>query len=231
MSKQFCKTGKSIVPVLIMLIPGSMGSLVHAASCPDSAVITADGCSLTDTIGPAFPYLDNEVSVSYMEKRNFIALSAKNHQGSVDSWLISDDTAGYLIDKPKYHLKARVVDETATGMLKIGGKIAGEKFRISASLNGEIDISGDRTRWQFNTTDTACSDLISARIGECETDEVVYLGLEEALDPDREHDRINTDGRSITDLPSTAVVPVPAAAWLFGSGLIALAGITRRWNA
>ena len=35
MSNQICKTRKSAVPVLIMLILGSTGSLVHAASCPN----------------------------------------------------------------------------------------------------------------------------------------------------------------------------------------------------
>jgi hypothetical protein len=31
--------------------------------------------------------------------------------------------------------------------------------------------------------------------------------------------------------PSTAAVPIPAAAWLFGSGLLGLAGMARRKKA
>jgi hypothetical protein len=98
-----------------------------------------------------------------------------------------------------------------------------------AWLDGGIETSGDGTQWQFNTTGTDCGGLISALAGECVTGEV-SLELEVTPETDGEPGRIITDGRAVTDLPSNTVVPVPAAAWLFGSGLIALAGITRRWN-
>ncbi len=79
--------------------------------------------------------------------------------------------------------------------------------------------------WGFNTTNIVCSDLINTLTGGCTTDEVVYLNLLEAIGPDTGFDRISTAGRALTS------VPVPAAAWLFGSGLIGLAGMARRWNA
>jgi hypothetical protein len=228
-NKQYCLTKLFPALALIILTPGSAGHLVHAAICPASESATIDGCSLAEYIDPDFPYLDSEVSVSFMEMKHFVSIKAKNHQDSTDSWLMTDDVTGFPIDNPKYHLKARLGDDTVTGMLKISGEIAGEKFRISTRLDGEIETSGDGTQWQFNTTGTDCGGLISALAGECLTGKV-YLELDETPATEGEPGRIITDGRTVTDLPSTAAVPVPAAAWLFGSGLIALAGITRRWN-
>lgn len=41
---------------------------------------------------------------------------------------------------------------------------------------------------------------------------------------------VNLDGVVIQDLSAVSAVPVPAAIWLFGSGLIGLVGVARRKN-
>ena len=58
--------------------------------------------------------------------------------------------------------------------------------------------------------------------GGCTTNEVIYLNLLEAIGPDAGARKIKTAGIAVTS------VPLPAAAWLFGSGLLGLIAMARR---
>ena len=57
----------------------------------------------------------------------------------MDSLLVLDDETSRLIDNAKYDLKTSVDGGIATGTLKIGGTIDGEKFTVTADLGRSHD--------------------------------------------------------------------------------------------
>jgi hypothetical protein len=91
---------------------------------------------------------------------------------------------------------------------------------MTADLKGQWNSSGQLIG--FNTMNIECHDAINA-VAPCTTDEVIYLSdLEDALDPGGSRGKYRTTGLAVTS------VPVPAATWLLGSGLIGLVGVSRR---
>lgn len=221
---------KSITIALVMgvLALGSSSSFAYTTSCPDGGAFPLNGCDLPGTGAGSFPYFDNVVGVTSKAKFDkegavtSFKISAKQYKGSVDNHLVVDTETSYLIEKPSYKLSATFIDETTVeGSLKIGGSINGEKFSVTADLAGPVDFSDDSTLWGFDTMNIVCSDLINTLTGGCTTNEVVYLNLLEAIGPDFGA-KISTAGRALTS------VPVPAAAWLFGSGLVGLIAVSRR---
>ena len=112
--------------------------------------------------------------------------------------------------------------------MSISGSIDGSGFQelMTADLAGpyaQIDnLIG------FNTENIVCSAVIEGLIGPggCTESEVVYFALD-----------YNKDGKIFDfsknqNFKGTAFtsVPVPAAVWLFGSGLLGLTGIARKRN-
>jgi hypothetical protein len=92
---------------------------------------------------------------------------------------------------------------------------------MTADLSGPWAISEDGTLLGFNTKNIVCHSAISAYVpGGCTQNEVIYLALQDAITDGTM--KLKTTGLALT------TVPVPAAAWLFGSGLLGLAGIARR---
>ena len=73
-----------------------------------------------------------------------------------------------------------------------------------------------------NLPDSVCNPVIAAVNGGCTVNEIVYFTGRSA--PMIKN--FMADGRS-----SVAAVPVPAAVWLFGSGLLGLVGVARRKTA
>jgi hypothetical protein len=218
----------AIACVMGVFALGSSSGFAYTTSCPDVEEFPLNGCDLPGTVEGSFPYFDNVVAVSSkakFDKEGAVTsfnISAAQYKGSIDNHLVVDDTTSYLIEKPSYKLSATFIDETtAEGSLKIGGKINGEKFSVTADLAGPVDFSDDSMLWGFDTMNIVCSDLINTLTGGCTTNEVVYLNLLEAIGPDFGA-KINTAGRALTS------VPVPAAAWLFGSGLLGLIAVSRR---
>ena len=81
----------------------------------------------------------------------------------------------------------------------------------------------------FNTSNIVCDPLLVAAIGSCTTNESVYLLLDTTFDGNFNAtggNAFKTTGKAVT------TIPLPAAVWLFGSGLVGLIGVaTRRRNA
>jgi hypothetical protein len=88
---------------------------------------------------------------------------------------------------------------------------------MTADLTGDWNISGEGKLIGFNTTNIYCDDILPVL---CTNAEVVYINLEDALD--MAIDKFSTNGMALTS------VPVPAAVWLFGSGVLGLASVARR---
>jgi len=111
------------------------------------------------------------------------------------------------------------------GTLQIKGKVKTEagtaKGVLMTATLGDFAFDGTLLGW--NTHNIVCNDIINDLVGGdgCTQNESVYIDLEKSgFDPTSKG--FNSKGLSI------ASVPVPAAVWLFGSGLFALAGIARR---
>jgi len=133
----------------------------------------------------------------------------------------------YDIEKISYNLKARgYEDGSAEGSIKISGKIDGQKIKITADLNpekktpGVWDSSEDGMLWGFNTYNIECKGLEAYTA--CTKNEVAFLNLVSAIGPASGFPEISTAGTAVTS------VPLPAAAWLLGSGLLGLITVSRR---
>jgi hypothetical protein len=217
-----------------VLALGSTGSYAYTIDCPDGGAGPMNGCTLPDTTPGSYPYFNNVVAVKSKfkeDKSGFVknfTISAKQYKGSIDNNLVVSDTMSYLIEKPKYDLKVKFLSGTEVeGSVKVQGKIEpllggkAEKFSMTANLAGTFDVSNDDTLWAFDTSDIVCKGLENVLPGTCTNAEVVYLNLLEAIGP-TVGSNVSTAGRALTS------VPLPAAAWLFGSGLMGLLVVSRR---
>ena len=91
---------------------------------------------------------------------------------------------------------------------------------MTADLKGQWNSTGQLIG--FNTMNIECHAAIDALV-DCTHNEVIYLSeLMDALNPGGTKGKYKTTGLAVTS------VPVPATAWLFGSGLIGLVGVARR---
>jgi len=225
------KTIKSIAiaGVMSLLAFGSTSSFAYSTSCPDGGAGPLNGCVLPDLVDGSYPYVVNGVSVDYngkkLDKKGYFDIKAKSVKHSVGTLAVGQ-LDQYDIEKFKFKLKARgYEDGSAEGGLKISGKIDGQKIKITADLNPEKKTPGvwdssDGMLWGFNTYNIECKGLEA--YADCTKNEVVFLNLYNAIGPDSGFPKISTVGTAVTS------VPLPAATWLLGSGLLALITVSRR---
>lgn len=202
-------------------------SFADIGSCPDPSAYPNSGCSVEGVRPSGFPYFDQLVRVRYNETKDGFNINANYYQGSFRSHLYINPLDIFDISKTKFKLQARVRDGVATGTVSIRGRI--DELGITnlsdplmmADLSGEWGFSDDGTLIGFNTENLVCHDMIIAYLsGGCTQNESVYLSLLESITTGERN--IRTTGVAVT------TIPVPGAVWLFGSGLLALMGITRR---
>jgi hypothetical protein len=91
---------------------------------------------------------------------------------------------------------------------------------MSADITG-FNILNDNFLWGFNTTNIFCDPILEAAIGSCTSSESVYIELDSAFSG-LFQSNFRTTGFA------TTTIPVPAAAWLFGSALGLLGWVRRR---
>ena len=129
----------------------------------------------------------------------------------------------YNIDNTFFQFKAKSKKGDVTGSIRIMGMLDGmskQETLMTADLDGVWGGNGQLIG--FNTMNIQCGDAITALVT-CTTNEVIYLTqLNDALYPGGAKGKYQTTGLAVTS------VPVPAAVWLFGSGLVGLAGVVRR---
>jgi hypothetical protein len=207
-------------------------SFANDLGCPDpSGFPTSSGCSLPGTgIRPSgFPYFDQAVKVKYKGKkdRDFsdFNVNASFNKNSGRSLLVFDSGNPLFIGKTKFKFKAKVRDGVASGSVTINGIIEGlgitkKEELFTANLEGPWALSGDQQLLGFNTGDIVCNEAFASY---CTESESIYLALVDAINAGDKN--IKTTGVAVT------TVPLPAAAWLFGSGLLGLAGMSRRKKA
>jgi len=201
-----------------------------AASCPDSSDYPMNGCSLSGLVGGSFPYFTQSVNVtlSNKPKNGYFFLKASYGGGSRVSEFRASNAIDdiYNIDNTFLQIKAKSHKGDVTGSIRIMGKIGDTNHQqklMTADLTGVWGSSADGKLIGFNTMNIQCGAAITA-IAHCTSAEVIYLSLNDALDFTKKG-KFETTGLAVTS------VPVPAAAWLFGSGLIGLVGVSRRKHA
>ena len=210
-----------------MITLGSTSSFAITTVCPNTDDYpTSNGCSLPGTVQGSFPYFYQNVSVKYKQKKKSddFRVQAKFMNGSVSSFLYVKPGDVLDITKTKFQFDAKVSGGEASGKIKISGEIdaldLNKSTLMTADLKGAWDVDG--TLIGFDTTNIQCNDVINTYVGGCTTNEVIYLNLLDAIGPDAGARKIKTAGIAVTS------VPVPAAAWLFGSGLLGLITMARR---
>jgi hypothetical protein len=223
---------KQLTSYLLFSITLLFAGNVFAAvmSCPDvdPTTFSSNGYCLEGLVPGSYPYFDQGVKIKYKAKKkkgegNF-NLKVKYDKKSIDSQFLADLGIENIfdIDKTKYILKVKVRDGIATGTVKIKGVIrelgmTKKKTLMTANLKGEWALSEDGKLLGFNTMDIECNPILPVP---CTTDEVIYLVLNDAITAETK--KLKTTGRAFTS------VPLPAAVWLFGSGLLGFAVIARK---
>ena len=132
------------------------------------------------------------------------------------------DADGNLINGKKSKVTINGTIETEDD--KVSGKL------LTAKLGDLLDGAGyafTDNLIGFNTYNVKCHAAIeSITPGGCEDGESAYISLDKSLeDVTRKY---KSAGLAVTGSAEISAVPVPAAVWLFGSGLLGLMGMARR---
>lgn len=183
----------------------------------------ASAISLPGIVESGSPNFENPVAIKYQRANGQkYKLKAKSVANTITG-TFNLNGSSYTVNNLKYRLRANF-DKDANligGSVRINGQIAGLGAKgklFKANLTG---FNTDGSVIGFNTHITHCHPDIASF---CTTNESVYLydfggGFDTSLKKFRE------DGMALT------TIPVPAAVWLFGSGLLGLVSIARRKKA
>ena len=235
---------KRQIPALFCLFGMlGLGSSSSFAACPDATEYPHNECSMQQeqgVIDGSYAYFDQgaKVKAKNSTEGDLKKFEAKIEKKSVSLLLFYFDPDGtYDIEKATVKVKAKVQkDGSVKGSVKIKGKIDGlgiskKKTLMTADLTGEWSVSDDGKLFGANTKNIVCHDSINAR-SPCATSDVVYVTLDEAINSTK---KLTTTGTAVTSISGEilppAEVPVPAAVWLFGSGLLGLVGMARHRKA
>ncbi|MEN8206519.1 MAG: VPLPA-CTERM sorting domain-containing protein [Pseudomonadota bacterium] len=143
-------------------------------------------------------------------------------KGSVYKLTARFDTGGKLLIGKQSKVTINGTIRTEEG--KVSGRLLAA--RLGDLLNGPGYALTD-TLIGFKTHGLKCHAVIeSISPGACEGGESAYVSLHKRLDDVTK--KYKSAGLAVTGSAETKAVPVPAAAWLFGTGLLGLTGVGRR---
>lgn len=215
---------------MVVLVSALLGTAPVAASSlvPASDGIHVQGYSLPGIISASWPNFENNVFVRVVEQGNHGAMLIAT--GGRNGYFNLNPDTSYKIQGGGYLLKARFgpTGNLLSGNVKITGTIDTEYGRASGLLmTAKLgDKSGDGIDWNFSsdligfdTNHIKCNAVIDS-FAACTQHESVFLSLNEGGFNGLE--KYSSKGLAVTS------VPVPAAAWLFGSGLLGLVGAARQ---
>ena len=183
-------------------------------------------------ITPAsFPNFENQVKVKVLKngKKGYKLKVRKQGKGQ---YLNPSSSESLNIKGGNYKLDAffDTDGKFLNGSVEIKGKVetsagTAKGTLMTATLGriGDLDFAYTSNLLGFNTSDIECNSVINDFLGGggCTENESVIIALQDGgFDPTKKG--YKSDGLAVTS------VPVPAAAWLFGSGLLGLVGVARR---
>jgi hypothetical protein len=210
-----------VTSVLMLVVSGSNAYAVSLSPGYELPGITPSG----------YPNFENSVKLK-VKKKGQKGFKLKVRKKGKDNYL-NANSERLKIKGGNYKLNAMFdpLGNFLEGTLKIKGKVDTPLGKAKGTLmtatltsfafNSDFDNGLGGSLLGFNTTDIVCNSIIDEWVGGCTLNESVYINLDEyGFAPTVK----NYKSRGL----SVATIPVPAAVWLFGSGLIALVGMTRR---
>jgi hypothetical protein len=212
---------------------------IFASTCPIGNPDWYNGSCIDGLVAGSYPYFETDVILEAdIKNQKKIKFTAYEDPTRTDSDLKKSDTESLGITDTKFKFSFKEKWDKKTGEWEFSkGHISifgftnetgkGPVTLMSADLTGEWAWNGNLIG--FNTTGIVCDPAINAWLGGggCTTDEVVYFSLESGFPSGFPY----TDGNFSRSGVAYTSVPLPAAVWLFGSGLLGLAGIARRRKA
>jgi hypothetical protein len=210
---------------VILLLSGN----VFAAheNCPNPADYPFNECELEGLRPGSYPYFDFGVRIKYKSRGEDgfdLKVKSDNDSNRAD-FLLDLDEVFQVVENPKYNLRAKYRDGAFVenkSWVEIKGAIPDlgiteRDVLFYADLEGDPVLSDDGQLLGMNTTGLQCHSAFAMYCTEAES---VYLAFLGALDPEQK--KLKTSGIAVT------TIPIPAAVWLFGSGLIGMVVMARR---
>ena len=200
---------------------GSWISLPFAALIMSMSSLT-QAATINLMLNDAPDIVSTAISVSY--DAGFDAFTASGFANELD--YIDDvapEAAAAAITGGTFDIDASIFGDGTlnSGSFVIGGTIASLGFNSNILLTGDLTVlgfgAGDTLEFLFDVTGGDAAGLYGSSGG-------IILG-NSGFGGDWTSD-FNTSFTSVSD--TGTLVPVPAAAWLFGSGLLGLVGFARR---
>jgi hypothetical protein len=183
------------------------------------------------------PEFDHQVKTHVVRQGNNGSMLIVTGMGGKHYFNVSNEESyplsGGFVLKAHFDSEGNLLE----GDVKIAGSINNDdgKGSMAGGKLFEADLGSDMSDTNyaftsdligFNTSNITCNSVISMLVpGGCTQYGSAYITLDEGGFGGF-MDRYRSRGRAVTSMPSA--IPVPAAVWLFGSGLIGLVGMTRR---
>lgn len=208
----------ALAGLLSMLAFGSTNSFADSINC-----YGASFAGLPGLVAPSLPAFGTYINANFTKGSSTSVLKV-TAASSNSIFLVPFSPYVYGIKSTSYNLTANFNSSGTftSGSLSISGKFNNSSTTTTLMTANLINFakSSNGYLWGFNTNNIVCSAAINTAAHGCTSAEVVYLGLASAQ-------KSLTKSWKTTGVALTSV-PVPAAAWLFGSGLAGLASIGRR---
>jgi len=232
------KLNLSVTVVVLAMFAATGFQPALATSLTYSDGIHVDGYTLPGINPASIPKFENAASIDWKAKlrtKHGVTTGTASLDASYtggDFLFNGNATDSYTIDKGKYDLHADFIYDPELGAFVLDTTKGKNTVTIAGKLtipSLDIDLKGTLftaglDSWAysgsligFNTTITG--GLICGTVFACTTHESAYLSLADGgFDPNL--DLKHVSGTAVT------TIPLPAAAWLLGSGLLGLAGIS-----
>ena len=206
-----------------------MGSSKYIAALVALLICSTNlyGFSLPGIIPSGLPHVVTDVSVDY-DATN-LRLSVTAFSTDFDLFDGVSDFAG-TSGTTRFDARFSGSGLFESGASSIRGAIADLaiddiKYLVSVDLTA-ANMATDSFLWGFNTTNTWCAPEI--QIGfDCTDNGSIYVSLDDAFDGNFSNS-FSTTGTYVHTVGDIEVIPIPPAAWLFGSALGLLAWIRRK---
>jgi hypothetical protein len=220
--------------IKVLVLVGVVGIFAFgSASSFASTTLTTGQYELPGIVSSSLPAFETPVRVSYLNNSSGSKITAVfNYMGGDSNLVFSSQTFG--VQNTKYRLTAFFDSYNVfqSGTVQIRGKIPGLvsghgiQTLMTANLtsfasNALGDLLG------FNTDNIVCHPDINV-FASCTTSESVYLALSKGIFEDGKKEGWEKFGKFTTTGVAITSIPVPAAVWLFGSGLLGLSAVARR---
>lgn len=224
---------KTIIKAVTLAGTSLIMAFASASSYADITISSAEAGGTNTTfktvagiIPPSYPNFIESINASLTKSSTGSVFTASFDANKNVSNIVKSSTSYFPITNTVFSLTANFGSNNGfkSGSMSISGTVAGLGINspttlMSATLT-KFDSKFDGAYIGFNTKNIVCDPRINAYVGGCSTSESVIFKLENNF-------TFSGKGWTSKGMALTSV-PIPAAAWLFGSGLLGLAGIARR---